>query len=80
MIRFFLSVYSKIVSPISHAIGRTLFGSSFACRFTPTCSAYTKTAYSRYGIIVGTKLSLKRILRCNPFFRGGYDPVPDKIK
>jgi hypothetical protein len=74
------SFYHKYFSPIYHAIGKAFFGSSFACRFTPTCSVYTKTALRRYGIIQGTKLSLNRILRCNPLFKGGFDPVPDKIK
>jgi len=75
-----LSFYHKYLSPVYHAIGKTIFGSAFACRFTPTCSVYAKTAVNRYGIIVGTKLSVLRILRCNPLFKGGYDPVPDKIK
>lgn len=72
--------YHKIISPIYHYFGKTLFGSSFACRFSPTCSVYSRQAYRRYGIIQGTNLSLKRILRCNPLFKGGFDPVPDKIK
>lgn len=75
-----LSFYHKYFSPLYHALGKSFFGSSFACRFTPTCSVYSKTAYRRYGIIQGTKLSINRILRCNPLFKGGYDPVPDKIK
>jgi len=75
-----LSFYHKYLSPLYHSFGKSFFGSSFACRFTPTCSVYSKTAYQRYGIIQGTKLSINRILRCNPLFKGGYDPVPDKIK
>lgn len=45
------------------------------CRFYPTCSAYTKEAILKYGAIKGTYLGVKRILRCNPFCEGGYDPV-----
>ena len=47
------------------------------CRFVPTCSQYAKTALERYGAIKGTRLAAWRILRCNPWSKGGYDPVPD---
>lgn len=70
-----LAFYKKYISPIYHSLGKSIFGTTFACRFTPTCSVYTRQAYRRYGIIVGTKLSLLRILRCNPLFKGGLDPV-----
>ena len=46
------------------------------CRFTPTCSAYALEALSEWGALRGTALAVWRILRCNPFGRGGYDPVP----
>lgn len=49
-----------------------------ACRFTPTCSQYALTAIDRFGVVKGGWLALKRILRCNPFCRGGYDPVPEE--
>ncbi len=45
------------------------------CRFQPTCSEYMKQAVKRFGI-VGFLMGIKRILRCNPFCNGGYDPVP----
>jgi putative membrane protein insertion efficiency factor len=48
-----------------------------ACRFLPTCSEYAMQAVERYGAFRGSWLALKRLLRCNPFFPGGYDPVPD---
>lgn len=47
-----------------------------ACRFTPTCSEYAREAITKYGALKGGFLSMKRILRCNPFCKGGYDPVP----
>jgi putative membrane protein insertion efficiency factor len=47
-----------------------------SCRFTPTCSHYTYEAIDKYGLIKGSWMGFKRILRCNPFNAGGYDPVP----
>lgn len=46
------------------------------CRFYPTCSAYSLQAFEKYGFFRGFYLSFKRILRCNPLFKGGYDPLP----
>lgn len=45
------------------------------CRFTPTCSQYALDAIGKYGAIKGSLMALYRILRCNPFCKGGYDPV-----
>jgi len=47
------------------------------CRFTPTCSEYTKKAIEKYGSFKGIWMGIKRILRCHPFGKKGYDPVPD---
>jgi putative membrane protein insertion efficiency factor len=66
---FFLKAYKKIISPILPP----------SCRFTPTCSEYAMEAITRFGAIRGTLLSAYRLLRCNPFCRGGYDPVPEKF-
>jgi hypothetical protein len=62
---FIIKIYQKIISP--------LFPPS--CRFYPTCSEYAIQALTKYGIIRGTIKSVWRILRCNPFNKGGYDPV-----
>ena len=49
--------------------------SGVKCKFYPTCSEYAIQAYEKYGFIKGTFLSIKRILKCNPFSKGGYDPL-----
>ena len=48
-----------------------------ACRYVPTCSEYAQEAIELHGVVHGSLLAAGRLLRCNPFFRGGYDPVPD---
>lgn len=65
---FLIDLYKKYVSPIFHFLG-------FDCKFYPTCSIYTKQAIEKYGIIKGGFLGLERILKCNPFSKGGYDPL-----
>lgn len=45
------------------------------CKFVPTCSEYAAEAYEKYGFFKGTRLTVWRILRCNPFSKGGYDPL-----
>lgn len=48
------------------------------CKYIPTCSNYAVQAITRFGALKGGALALWRLLRCNPFSRGGYDPVPEK--
>lgn len=57
--------YQRLLSPILPS----------SCRFTPTCSEYTKQAIIKYGIIKGTFLGIKRISKCHPWGKSGYDPV-----
>ena len=49
------------------------------CRYYPTCSQYAYTAVARFGALRGGYLAVRRLLRCNPFSRGGIDPVPEKF-
>ena len=63
-----IGLYRKYVSPIKPP----------CCRFTPTCSAYALEAFKKRGFFVGFILTVGRILRCNPFFKGGYAPVPER--
>ena len=61
-----IKFYRKFISPLKPP----------CCRFTPTCSAYALEAFYEWGFFLGFLLSLMRVLRCNPFCRGGFDPVP----
>jgi putative membrane protein insertion efficiency factor len=67
-----LDLYRRWVSPLLHSVS----GVSGACRFQPTCSEYAVLAVSRHGMLYGAGLALWRLLRCHPFGRGGFDPVP----
>ena len=50
-----------------------------ACKYTPTCSEYAMQAVERYGAADGGYLAARRLLRCHPFAKGGYDPVPERV-
>jgi len=56
-------------------VAKQLFLTDQVCRFTPTCSEYTYQAVEKYGVLKGLFLGLKRIIRCHPFSKGGYDPL-----
>lgn len=65
---FIIDIYKKFISPLFPP----------ACRYYPTCSAYAREAILVHGVFKGFVLAFLRILRCNPFFPGGHDPVPPK--
>ena len=65
-----IKFYQKSISPLFPA----------RCRYSPTCSQYAIEALEEHGVWKGSLLSLWRILRCNPFGKSGYDPVPQKHK
>jgi hypothetical protein len=68
MKKFVISIlrfYKKFISPALPD----------SCRFYPTCSEYAATAVGKYGVLKGSIKSIYRIIRCNPFNKGGYDPV-----
>ncbi|MFZ5845478.1 MAG: membrane protein insertion efficiency factor YidD [Patescibacteria group bacterium] len=71
LIRF----YQRFLSPDT-GIFKSLWLVEAACRFQPRCSDYTYQAVERYGIIYGSWLGFKRIVRCHPWSKGGLDPVP----
>ncbi|MGN1327749.1 MAG: membrane protein insertion efficiency factor YidD [Clostridia bacterium] len=63
-----IEIYQKYISP---ALGK----SGINCKYYPSCSEYTKQAISKYGCTIGIYKGIMRILKCNPFSRGGYDPL-----
>ena len=60
-----IAFYQKKLSPLKKP----------CCRFYPTCSEYARQAITKYGALKGTALAGKRILKCHPFHKGGYDPL-----
>lgn len=64
-----VKVYQRTISPLLPA----------SCRYYPTCSNYMIEALQKHGPLLGLIMGLARIIRCNPFVRGGVDPVPDKF-
>ena len=66
LIIFLIQFYQKNISAHTTSV----------CRYNPTCSEYTKLSIEKYGLIKGTNLGIKRILKCNPNGGSGYDPVP----
>lgn len=65
----------KLINFYKNAISLWFSSKGVHCKFYPTCSEYSKQAIEKYGVGKGSLLSLKRILKCNPFSKGGYDPL-----
>ncbi|MBT3561728.1 membrane protein insertion efficiency factor YidD [Flavobacteriaceae bacterium] len=61
-----IKIYQTILSPILPS----------TCRYSPTCSEYTKQSLIKFGLIKGGLISIKRIIKCNPWGGNGYDPIP----
>ncbi|HNW55460.1 MAG TPA: membrane protein insertion efficiency factor YidD [bacterium] len=68
-----IKLYQKTLSP-DHSWLKTKFPHGY-CRFKPTCSEYSIAAFKKYGFLKGSLLTIGRILRCNPWSRGGWDPL-----
>ena len=66
LVLFLIRFYRVFLSPLKPP----------SCRYIPTCSEYAMIAVEKYGAAKGSFLAIKRILRCHPFHKGGYDPVP----
>jgi uncharacterized protein len=66
IVTWLLKTYKAVISPLLPA----------SCRYVPSCSEYAAEAIARHGVLRGGALGLWRLLRCHPFSRGGYDPVP----
>lgn len=65
----------KIIDFYQRNISLWLQSKNINCKFYPTCSEYAKQAIKKYGALKGTIMGIYRILRCNPFSKGGYDPL-----
>ena len=65
---YLINFYKKHISSYFESKG-------IHCKYEPTCSEYTKQAIEKYGVFKGIFIGIKRILRCNPFSKGGYDPL-----
>lgn len=72
MIARSLEFYRRWISPVLHSVS----GVGGACRFQPTCSEYAIAVFAQHGPLRASTLALWRLFRCNPLFRGGFDPPP----
>lgn len=73
IVAFFIRIYQKTLSP-DHGFIKRFFPNGY-CKFNPTCSTYAHQSVCKYGVIIGGIKAFWRILRCNPWSKGGDDPV-----
>lgn len=67
-------IYQRTLSPVLPVV----FGPNCGCRFAPTCSHYAAEALREHGAVVGSWLSVRRLIKCTPLHPGGFDPVPPR--
>jgi hypothetical protein len=72
-VRLAYRFYRTVLSPVLHAF------SPAECLYLPSCSEYAYVALTRFGVVKGSWLALRRVARCHPFAAGGLDPVPERI-
>lgn len=68
-------IFIKMINWYQKNISKWLESKNIRCKYYPSCSEYTKQAIQKYGAIKGTGIGVARIIRCNPFSKGGYDPL-----
>lgn len=68
-------IFIKLINFYQKNISKFLEYKNIRCKYYPSCSEYTKQAIEKYGAFKGSIIGAKRILRCNPFSKGGYDPL-----
>ncbi|MBO4554438.1 MAG: membrane protein insertion efficiency factor YidD [Clostridia bacterium] len=73
MRRFFMLLLLAYKRTLSLAVGNH-------CAYTPTCSMYSYDAFRKHGVFKGFLMTIARLVRCNPFVKGGFDPVPENYK
>ena len=68
-------IFISVINGYQKHISSWLNTKGVHCKYYPSCSEYTKQAIEKYGVVKGSIIGIKRILRCNPFSKGGYDPL-----
>jgi len=84
LVKYKIKIYNnfmkKVLLKLIHIYQITPLSSHSKCKYYPTCSNYAKEAIEKFGTFKGSILTIKRLLRCNPFSKGGIDLVPENLK